>query len=528
MSQTQTSEINQSQKVVSKTFTAEESREARELYQISTNYIQLADKSMAPPKPMHIFYTHFLQALRYEESNEIPLAAMKFAPNSPTGVLVVNPRNVKNLNLRSYSGLIVHELMHLMYDHLHAPELKQWPKLSNIAMDMSINQLVLKDRYLLPSGTNIMEDNPELEVNPCLPESVAERLDVSCPPLNQDWQFYLKWLIDTIKEKEKNQEEPNCSSCGGSGQSQSSSSNQQSQEQQEQQDSQEQDKDSDSGQEKSQDNSCEDCEGSGKQSIQDLIDELNGNTSHELWEDFNELSPEQQEIVKRYVAQAALEAARSAGGEQSLPGSIQSAYSKLIKCLEPQVDWTAHVREFAGSCGKLSPYVRKNRLNKHGFPGKLSFKPGGCVGCVIDTSGSVSDDEYGVFLAELVALSNDYELEVLVQETSYGVTAAMWKLSDEGIQSFYSRNGYGGTNMRPGIDAFLEQIDEKNEDAMVGGIIVFSDGELGDDSIITPEELAPYDIPLLWVFSRKTSKPFGNKRVAGEVIYFEKDINRRH
>lgn len=522
MSQTQTSEVNQNHKTVSKGFTAEESREARELYQISTNYIQLADKSMSPPKPMHIFYTHFLQALRYEESNDIPLAAMKFAPSSPTGVLVVNPRNVKNLNLRSYSGLIVHELMHLMYDHLHAAELKQWPKLSNIAMDMSINQLVLKDRYLLPSGTNIMEDNPELEINPCLPESVAKQLDVPAPPLNQDWQFYLRWLIKVVEDKEKNQEEPDCSSCGGSGQSSSGESGQSPNDSLNDTQS-EQDKDS-SGKD---DESCSDCNGSGKQSIQDLIDELNGNTSHELWEDFNELSPEQQEIVKRYVAQAALEAARSSGGEQSLPGSIQGAYSKLIKCLEPQVDWTAHVREFAGSCGKLSPYVRKNRLNKHGFPGKLSFKPGGCVGCVIDTSGSVTDGEYGVFLAELIALSRDYELEVLVQETSYGVTAEMWKLSDEGIQNFYSRNGYGGTNMRPGIDAFLEQIDDKDEDAMVGGIIVFSDGELADDSIITPEELAPYDIPLLWVFSRKTSKPFSNKRVAGEVIYFEKNIERR-
>ena len=114
-------------------------------------------------------------------------------------------------------------------------------------------------------------------------------------------------------------------------------------------------------------------------------------------------------------------------------------------------------------------------------------------------------------------LAKVHDYDVIVQETSYGTVKNMWRLSDEGIKEFYGRNGYGGTNMRPGIDAFLEQWEFGGE-FQVSGVIVMSDGELGTDSIIKPEEC---HLPLLWLFTRDRN-PFKGKPVAGEVLYMNK------
>lgn len=120
-------------------------------------------------------------------------------------------------------------------------------------------------------------------------------------------------------------------------------------------------------------------------------------------------------------------------------------------------------------------------------------------------------------MAEAIAISKTYDMEVYVLETSYGPTDEVWSISDKGVQDMYARVGYGGTNMRPGIDKFLELNEDSTENVSVGGIIVLSDGELGHDSMITPEEI---DIPLLWAFTRDVD-PFRGQRYAGEVMYFD-------
>lgn len=557
MSQTQAEEASKNKVTVIKEqrYTHEEAEITRDLYGSSVSYVLLQDTNLKPPKPSHVFYSHFLQSLKYVETNIIPIAAMSFRPSDPYGSFMINPRNAKNLDICQFAGTVVHELLHLIFGHTTTDELRTWPKLTNIAMDMAINQIVLKDQYKLPWGKGILTDAPEdFECEPCLPDTVAKKLKMEPPPLNETWQFYLKWLINVLEEYEKNKQP--CGSCGGTGQQSDDESGDSSDESDEKGDSQDgqggsEDSDQESGGqgEEGQDESeqessscgksgshnhskkgkpCPDCKGHGSKGgrgeFDDLIDELNGNTNHDHWE-FDDLTPEEQEIVKRYVAQAAQEAARSSGGEANLPGSIQSAYKQLVKVLEPKIDWSNRVREFAGNAGKLTPYVRRNRINKKGLPGVLDFQFKGSVGVVLDTSGSVSDDEYGVFLAECVALSRDYDMEIWIQETSYGTTAPMWRLSEEGLKDFYDRNGYGGTNMKPGVMEFIQQIEDRGE-VRVGGIIVFSDGELGHDSIVTPEELSYADVPLMWVFSRKMD-PFAGKRYAGEIIYFDKEEKSR-
>lgn len=531
-------------------FTKEEADRTRDHFSTAISYITIEDNSVRPNKPEHVFYMHFIQALRYIETTDTPLAAVQFTPKSATGNLYINPKNASNLPLSQFAGLVVHELLHIVFGHVHieSEERKRYPKHCNVAMDMAINQIVLKDQYKLPWGKGIFAEHPELEVEPCLPETVAKKINekllalgeapVEVPKADESYEFYLVWLLDALKKlkdaaddsNNSNSEESSCSSCGGSGVQQSSDDSEEESEESKESDKSEESQDSKDSQDSQDDHKhsskgkpCPDCKGTGcsggggRDIADQLLDELDDQTDHNNWISEEDFTEEEKELVKRFVAQAAQEAANSSGGVGNLPGSIQSAYKNLVKVLEPKMDWSDKIREFTGGCGRLTGYVRTMRENKHGLPGLYSFKPGMSVGLVVDVSGSVSEQEFGLFMAEALAISETYGLEVYVLETSYGPTDEVWSISDAGVQEMYTRVGYGGTNMRPGIDKFLELNEDKTQDIAVGGIIVLSDGELGLDSLITPEEI---DIPLLWAFTRDVD-PFKNRRYAGEIMYFD-------
>lgn len=574
-------------------YTQAEADKVRETFSTAVSYITMEDDTQKPKKPEHVFYTHFIQGLRYTETQDTALAAVQFEPHSPTGLFLINPRNAQTLPLSAFSGLVVHELLHIVFGHVHldTEERRRYPKHCNVAMDMAINQIVLKDGYKLPWGKGVFADKPDVDMIPCLPQTVADKINerikklggqpVKTPDADESYEFYLAWLLEVLSYlKDLNEQnggkQQDCSSCGGSGKSQpqpgggkgdgkgekgekgqksDKSDGSGDGESEEDENGDKQDKkgkgkksdqsDQDGDQEDDQDGSgdgddqddekgesdgehdhdedgeedCPDCDGQGKRDItDDLMDELDEMTGHDEWEAAeSDMSDDEKDLVKRFVAQAAQEAASSSGGESGLPGHLQGAYKNLVKVLEPKMDWGQKIREFAGGCGKLTGFVRTMRENKHNLPGLYSFKPGGAVGMVVDTSGSVSEAEFGLFMAECVALSRDYDLEVFVLETSYGPTDEIWSITEAGVQDMYARIGYGGTNMKPGVMKFLELIEERDPDVQVGGIIVLSDGELGDDSRVTPEEC---DVPLLWAFSRDIN-PFKGRRFAGEIMYFD-------
>lgn len=402
-------------------FTQEQADRTRDHFSTAISYITIEDDSIRPKKPEHVFYMHFIQGLRYIETTDTPLAAVQFTPKSATGNLYINPKNAGNLALSQFAGLIVHELLHIVFGHVHieSEERKRYPKHCNVAMDMAINQIVLKDQYKLPWGKGIYADHPEVEMEPCLPETVAKKINeklaslgeplVEVPKADESYEFYLVWLLDALKklkdaaDQKGDSGSSSCSSCGGSGQKQSSDDDDSSEESGEEDTSEENSEESDKSEEDelksdSHDHAdkgepCPDCHGtgsSGRDIADQLLDELDDQTDHGNWEISDEnMTEEERELVRRFVAQAAQEAANSSGGMGSLPGSIQGAFKNLVKVLEPKMDWGDKIREFAGGCGKLTGFVRTMRENKHGLPGLFSFKPGASVGLVVDTSGLI-------------------------------------------------------------------------------------------------------------------------------------------
>ena len=315
----------------------EDREKTRQLFADACMFI--SSKNDKRKKPAHLFYTHFLLALKYVETEEVGIAAVGFSPDCAAGSLILNPTNAKNMNLVEFSGVVVHEICHLILSHLMVPQLadKRLGKLTNIAMDCEVNQIVMASGYDLPWRVGIVESKPDLAIFPILPETLGEQFKCDPPEINRDWQFYFSWLLDMLDELQKKQEE--------------------------------------------QEGSAE----KAKEMVDQLLDDLYGQTDHEEWGDMSDMSPEERQIMEQRIGQAVEEAAREAGTE-GLPGQMRGAIEKLVKRLKPEFSLARYLNEFIARCGEFNPFVRR-RMNKHNLLGLLAFRPEKAVGLVLDTSG---------------------------------------------------------------------------------------------------------------------------------------------
>lgn len=214
-------------------FFDEEGNAARERYSEALAHIMLRWKDPVTHqelKPGHPFFHTFANSLRYTETegfdrplggkDPLALAAVGFTAHSPVGKLFINPRNFLNLNIRQAAGLIVHEILHIVYDHLHYEQARSHPKIWNIATDCTINQQVLAMNYHLPEGKGILEEDMDHEVKGITPETLATMLKCQAPEPDQHAMFYFKWLLDKlgeIEDKLKKQKPQKCQSCAGTG-----------------------------------------------------------------------------------------------------------------------------------------------------------------------------------------------------------------------------------------------------------------------------------------------------------------------
>jgi predicted metal-dependent peptidase len=159
----------------------------------------------------------------------------------------------------------------------------------------------------------------------------------------------------------------------------------------------------------------------------------------------------------------AVEAAKSfAKAIGSLPGSLESF---LDKFLEGKVDWRKQLRlsltKRTGASTRTwsRPDRRQLALRNQYWPAKADF---GCdsIAAVIDTSGSVSDEELRVFLGELSKILQDLRprsVHLIWCDAAVGRIDEVTNIA--GLKSVAAQRGIpgrGGTNMCPGLDAIRE------------------------------------------------------------------------
>lgn len=102
------------------------------------------------------FYAHVLYEMQLAVDRSVPTACVTM--DLPVQMLM-NDRYFNTLSTREATGVMKHEVMHLIFEHLLRRENRD-PHLWNLAADLAINQLLKPDE--LPSGAVTLDSMQEL------------------------------------------------------------------------------------------------------------------------------------------------------------------------------------------------------------------------------------------------------------------------------------------------------------------------------------------------------------------------------
>ncbi len=106
------------------------------------------------------FYGLFLISLNKVWRNDLPTAGVSISGINQQ--LAINPEFWASLNDDVKKGVLIHELMHIAFNHLVTRDNYQDKKLFNIAADLEINQYI--DEDWLPENGIFLDTFPELDL----------------------------------------------------------------------------------------------------------------------------------------------------------------------------------------------------------------------------------------------------------------------------------------------------------------------------------------------------------------------------
>lgn len=357
------------------------------------------------------FYGYFLCGLNKIFDNSIETACV--GVEGINTCLRINKDYWNTLNDSNKQFIIRHELGHICLFHI--AELDMWKSYCknftklNIAMDMAVNGLM----------------DPNIWIN----DSTACMIFNKFPdlPRNKGTKFYIKFL-DSLEDKNNR--------------------NSSSEDYKSMKDSLRKYDNTSSGE---------------QQEIKRLIS--SGNELHKNWStDFNQLSKEQQELIKTQIEYQLKKTAEASRG--TWPAGLSEMLENLLKPLPPIYDWKKEFKRILGTSFDIN---RKNTRRKESKRfedakgSKLKKKHNILVG--IDTSGSIGNDDFKDFFSEIYhvykAGSNVHVIECDTKITnSYDYKGIMPN----------QITGRGGTVLKPMYDYYEEH--RKNYTLF----IIFTDG----------------------------------------------------
>ncbi|MBK6742037.1 MAG: hypothetical protein IPG66_03325 [Hydrogenophilales bacterium] len=189
---------------------------------------------------------------------------------------------------------------------------------------------------------------------------------------------------------------------------------------------------------------------------------------------------------------AAAQAARQAG-------KLSSSMLRLVDdLLAPRLPWRALLARFMMNVARDDySFQRLSRREGEALMPRL-YSQGLNVVVVLDTSGSISDDELGEFLAEVDALKGQVRAEVTLHACDDKLAeGGPWRYAIwESLQLPQELHGGGGTDFRPVFDWLAK--DHTDPDLLV----YFTDAEGR-----FPEREPRY--PVVWLVKGKAPVPFG-------------------
>jgi hypothetical protein len=138
------------------------------------------------------FVSYFYQTVRFAEDKELP--TLTLSVHGKRAVLFYNPYFITTLTADETVGLLVHEMLHVVFNHRHRVFQDQNLHLQNLAQDMVINTYIKdrRDRFFSPK-TDTRNTRPRLFLPQGLPTIPPDFFEDTETP-DPSWEAVYHWL----------------------------------------------------------------------------------------------------------------------------------------------------------------------------------------------------------------------------------------------------------------------------------------------------------------------------------------------
>ncbi len=224
--------------------------------------------------------------------------------------------------------------------------------------------------------------------------------------------------------------------------------------------------------------------------------------SHEKWKNSSNDNLT-KEVLKQAVREAYQQSQKSRG---HLPSYLEEQIEKLL--IPPTISWKTLLRQYVGNSVKTgfrSSWKRPNRRLGEDFKGKIS-KRTIKIAVAIDTSGSVSSEEFKEFISEIKGIMNSYKATINIIECDATIQKEYELKPYSKIDTKFK--GRGGTDYKPVFDL----LNKKRE---VDLLIYFTDLYCDFDGC------NPKGYKIIWICTSKGN--YENKPPFGKLIRIKKE-----
>lgn len=197
------------------------------------------------------------------------------------------------------------------------------------------------------------------------------------------------------------------------------------------------------------------------------------------------------DIVREALRYVVRKAASKAQG--NIPESLRSIVDEWLQ--PPQIPWQRQLMYYTGQARKGLYNLRWRKPNRRYGEAQRGKTPGRALGlgCVFDTSGSMSDEEVAADIAELQGIQKAVKTHVMIAHADAEVQRVFELRKHDRVK--FERHGCGGTDFRPAIARF-------EGDPKIDVIIYFTD-LMGNFPDHAPKK------PVLWVTTGDATAPYG-------------------
>ena len=298
------------------------------------------------------FFAHLVMnmSIKEDKSGRLPVPTMGV---DSKGNAIYNAKFIDDLTDAQLKGVLCHETMHVALQHLIRLGKKQ-TLLWNVATDMAINWIITQEGYQLPEKGIIPDHSGRVIIET---EEGKKYFDVDGKTAEQLYEELIKELPEC-----------KCDCHDGAGKCGSGTS----------------DPNGTGGQ-------CCPCQG--------------GFDNHFYGDD---MSDAEQEALSKEWRGKLVDAATAAKARGKLPGSIERLVDEL---LNPKLDWKTILHQFITKDIPYDYTMRKPGRRSHSLGIYLPdvLKENLNITCTVDTSGSISKEEYQVFATELMAMASSFQ-----------------------------------------------------------------------------------------------------------------------